>query len=81
MPESPPQLLERALKQEVRLRLKDDREITGRLLGLDEHLNLVLDEVQERVHDTTRRLGTIVLRGSNVVTLHVSGPPGGGRQK
>ncbi|HYK93554.1 MAG TPA: LSM domain-containing protein [Thermoplasmata archaeon] len=72
----PTVLLERALQQKVELRLKDGRSMTGRLLGCDEHMNLVLDEVEERMNEGSRRLGRVVLRGSNVVSLNV---PTGGR--
>ncbi len=69
----PGQILERAIQQRVELRLKDGRILVGRLLGLDDHMNLVLDEAEETTADVSRRLGRLVLRGSNVVTLHVPG--------
>ncbi|MGI0151388.1 MAG: LSM domain-containing protein [Thermoplasmata archaeon] len=72
MSTTPTQLLDRALQRKVELKLKDGREISGRLLGLDEHLNIVLDETEERAGDRTRRLGRIVLRGSQVTSLHVA---------
>ena len=68
------QLLERMVSSTVHVRLKDERELTGRLVGCDEHLNLVLEDVHERAGERQRRLGTIVLRGSNVVSLSASGP-------
>lgn len=71
---SPAQVLERAVQQRVELRLKDNRTISGRLLGVDEHLNLVLDEAEERSAEQSRRLGRVVLRGSSVVSL--SAPTG-----
>ena len=79
MPDSIPALLDRALQQRVSLRLKDERVLTGVLLGSDEHLNLVLDEVEERTQEATRRLGRVVLRGSNVVSLHTPAPLPAGR--
>jgi small nuclear ribonucleoprotein len=69
--DTPPHaLLERMLQQRIILQLKDSRVLTGRLLGADEHMNLVLDEVEETTADVSRRLGRVVLRGSNVVSLH-----------
>ncbi|MCI4331771.1 MAG: LSM domain-containing protein [Thermoplasmata archaeon] len=65
----PHALLERMLQQKIILQLKDGRVLAGRLLGGDEHMNLVLDEVEEKTHEVTRRLGRVVLRGSNVVSL------------
>jgi small nuclear ribonucleoprotein len=74
MAASPAQLVERLLQQRVELSLKDERTVTGRLLGCDEHMNLVLDDAQEATPEVTRRLGRIVLRGSNVVTISSPGP-------
>ncbi|MCI4340683.1 MAG: LSM domain-containing protein, partial [Thermoplasmata archaeon] len=54
--------------------LKDGRALSGRLVGADEHLNLVLDDAQETTENATRRLGRIVLRGSSVVTLNAAAP-------
>jgi len=67
-------LLDRMLQQRVSILLKDGIEITGRLVGADEHLNLVLDEAQATHPEGARRLGRIVLRGSNVVRLHAATP-------
>jgi small nuclear ribonucleoprotein (snRNP)-like protein len=70
MVEAPTHLLERVLQQRVTLVLKDNRRLTGKLLGTDEHMNLVLDDADEETAEVTRHLGRVVLRGSNVVTLH-----------
>jgi len=74
MADPPTHLLERVVQQRVTLLLKDSRRLTGKLVGLDEHMNLVLDDAEETAGEVTRRLGRIVLRGSNVVTLHAPGP-------
>jgi small nuclear ribonucleoprotein len=77
---TPAALLERILQQRVTLILKDRRVLKGRLLGLDEHMNMVLDETEETTEKLSRRLGRVVLRGSNVVSLRASpgssGPAG-----
>lgn len=70
MADPPTHLLERMLQQRVTLLLKDSRRLTGKLLGVDEHLNVVLDDTDEATAEQTRHLGRVVLRGSNVVTLH-----------
>ncbi len=69
----PAQLLERMVQQKVALRLKDGRELVGRLVAADEHMNVVLDEAEEVQSDSRRRLGRVVLRGSNVVSLNAPG--------
>ena len=75
----PTQLLERVLQQRVTLTLKDGRLLAGRLMGLDDHMNVVLDDAEETTKEVVRRLGRVVLRGSNVVSLNVpSGAPAKG---
>jgi small nuclear ribonucleoprotein (snRNP)-like protein len=80
MADGPTHLLERVVPQRVTLVLKDARQLTGKLLGLDEHMNLVLDDADETTAELSRHLGRVVVRGSNVVTLHApqGGPPAPG---
>jgi small nuclear ribonucleoprotein len=78
MPVSPAQLLERALDRPVEIVLKDSRRLTGRLLGVDEHLNIVLGDTQETTKELTRRVGRVVLRGSNIVSLISPDAPSAG---
>jgi small nuclear ribonucleoprotein (snRNP)-like protein len=73
MPDGPAQWLERHLDQRVTLVLKDARELSGTLLGADEHMNVVLDDASERAAERSRHLGRVVLRGSNVVVAYL--PP------
>ena len=70
MVDGPTHLVERLLNQRVTLELKDTRTLTGKLVGVDEHMNLVLEEAEERTSEVARHLGRVVLRGSNVVTLN-----------
>jgi small nuclear ribonucleoprotein (snRNP)-like protein len=70
MVDTPTHLVERLVSQRVTLFLKDTRQLTGKLLGVDEHMNLVLDDADETTPEVSRHLGRVVLRGSNVVTLH-----------
>lgn len=72
MTEAPSHLLERAVSQRVTLRLKDTRSLAGQLLGLDEHLNLVLDDASETTAEVTRHLGRVVVRGSNIVSVNAA---------
>ncbi len=77
MPDGPAHLLERFLEQRVTLVLKDARELVGRLVGIDDHMNVVLDDADETTSEMSRHLGRVVLRGSNVVTLYGPSPVGG----
>jgi small nuclear ribonucleoprotein len=74
--EGPAHLLDRLVQQRVTLVLKDSRTLTGKLLGADEHMNLVLEDADETTADQKRHLGRVVLRGSNLVS--VNAPKGGG---
>jgi len=65
----PLDVLEKSVNQQLTLLLKDGRLIDGKLSGYDEYMNMVLDDVEETANDTKRRLGTIILRGNNVVSI------------
>ena len=65
----PLDVLEKSVNQNLLLLLKDGRQIEGKLSGYDEYMNMVLSDVEETFNDTKRRLGTIILRGNNVVSI------------
>ncbi|MCX6664964.1 MAG: RNA-binding protein [Euryarchaeota archaeon] len=65
----PLDVLEKSLNQNMTLLLKDGRFIHGKLLGYDEYMNLVLEDVEETKEENKRRLGKIILRGNNVVSI------------
>ena len=62
-------LLEKSIDKRVSLLLKDSRVLEGKLKGYDEYMNMVLEETEERTPEQERRLGTVVLRGNNVVSI------------
>lgn len=61
--------LEQSVGKAVHLTLKDGHVIEGTLAGFDEHMNLVVDKAEVRAGSQTRKAGTIVLRGTNVVSI------------
>ncbi|MDR1690451.1 MAG: RNA-binding protein [Candidatus Methanoplasma sp.] len=69
----PQALLEKSLDKRVSLFLKDGRVLEGKLTGFDEYMNMVLDETIENnaAGEEERRLGTVVLRGNNVVSISI----------
>ena len=68
----PNALLEKSLDKRISLLLKDNRTLEGKLTGYDDNMNLVLDETVEITPDLKeRRLGTVVLRGNNVVSISI----------
>jgi len=62
-------LLEKSLNKRVTLLLKDSRILEGRLVGYDEFMNVVLEDTEERTPDQTRKIGSVILRGNNVVSI------------
>ena len=65
----PLSLLEKSMNHRISLLLKDGRILEGKLAGYDDYMNMVLEETEERTAEQTRRLGTVVLRGNNVVRI------------
>ena len=65
----PLDVLEKSINQKLALLLKDGRSVEGTLSGYDEYMNMVLSDVEETHNDAKRRLGTIILRGNNVVSI------------
>lgn len=65
----PQNLLEKNLEKNIMILLKDGRTMEGKLVGYDEYMNMVLDGTEETKNDNKRRLGTVILRGNNVVSI------------
>ncbi|MBA1343318.1 MAG: putative snRNP Sm-like protein [ANME-2 cluster archaeon] len=60
--------LNNVLNESVLVRLKGSREFRGILQGYDVHMNLTLEDAEELVDGVvTRQIGTVVVRGDNVV--------------
>ncbi|AEM38089.1 Like-Sm ribonucleoprotein core [Pyrolobus fumarii 1A] len=70
MVETTHKLLEENLGSIVLVKLRGDIVVRGKLKSFDQHLNLVLEEAEEIKSDgSTRKLGTLVIRGDNVVLI------------
>ena len=65
----PLNVLERNLNKSVTLTLKDGRTLDGKLTGFDEYMNMILEDTEETKDEQVRRVGTVVLRGNNIVTI------------
>ncbi len=56
------------------VRLRGGRSLRGKLMGFDQHLNLVLEETDNiSDRDAMKKLGVIIVRGDNVIII--SPPP------
>jgi len=69
------------LLHRMRVTTRDGRQLVGGLIGFDKHLNLVLKDCEEFKHlpkkggEQRRVLGLVLLRGEEVVSMTVEGPP------
>ena len=70
MVETTHKLLEQNIGSIVLVKLRGDIVVRGKLRSFDQHLNLVLEDAEEIKNDgTTRKLGTLVIRGDNVILI------------
>ena len=63
-------VLDESLGKSVIIKLKGGKVIRGSLQGFDQHMNLLLESSVELLSDNkSNDLGTIVVRGDNVVMI------------
>lgn len=65
----PNTLLEQSMNRRITLLLKDGRVLEGKLIGFDDYMNMVLEDTEETTQERVRRLGKVILRGNNVVSI------------
>jgi small nuclear ribonucleoprotein len=65
----PTKILENSMNKKISLLLKDSRILEGKLVGFDDYMNMVMENTEETFNDEVRRLGTIIIRGNNVVSI------------
>jgi small nuclear ribonucleoprotein len=74
MSEVATKIFEESLGKVVLVELKGGRNVRGKLFSFDQHMNLVLEDAEDVVNsDNTKKIGTIIVRGDNVIL--VSPPP------
>jgi len=65
----PTKVLENSMNKKISLLLKDSRILEGKLTGFDDYMNMVLEDTEETYKEERRKLGTIIIRGNNVVSI------------
>lgn len=62
--------LNRARNKRVIVELKTGRQYVGTLVAFDIHINIVLEEADERVDgEVSRKLGTVFIRGDTITIV------------
>lgn len=52
------------------LELKNGKQLVGKLRSFDQHVNLVLENCEEKVNnETARKLGTVFVRGDTIIFI------------
>ncbi len=66
-------VLDESINKVVLIKIKGNKTIRGNLLGFDQHMNLLLDQAEESAAGGEPvSLGTIVVRGDNVIMISPS---------
>jgi len=62
--------LNNARNKKVIIELKNGKQFIGTLKAFDIHINVVLDDTEEKVEgETARKLGTVFLRGDTIILI------------
>jgi small nuclear ribonucleoprotein (snRNP)-like protein len=66
----PLDLLNSAKGKTVLIELKNGRSITGKLIAFDVHINVTLENSEEKQNgDTLRKLGNVFIRGDTIILI------------
>ena len=65
----PLDVLEKAKEKRVMIRLKNGAEVTGTLQAFDLHLNVWIEDAEERKEDKQVKLGTALIRGDTIIYI------------
>jgi len=62
--------LNRARGKQVIVELKNNKQYVGKLIAFDIHINVVLENAEERQDgETKRKMGSVFLRGDTIIML------------
>ena len=69
-PARPLDALNKARDKRVIVELKNNKQYIGKLKSFDIHINVVIEDVEERVSgEMTRKLGTVFIRGDMITVV------------
>ena len=62
--------LNKARDKRIIVELKNNKQYIGKLKSFDIHINIVLEDVEERVNgEATRKLGVVFIRGDTITII------------
>ncbi|MBS3105370.1 small nuclear ribonucleoprotein [Candidatus Woesearchaeota archaeon] len=62
--------LNKARDKRILVELKNNKQYIGKLKSFDIHINIVIEDVEERVNgEVTRKLGTVFIRGDTITVI------------
>jgi len=62
-------LMSNSKNKSVLLRLRNNTTIKGNLIDFDVHMNLTLDDAEDVSDEEPEKLGKILLRGDNILSI------------
>ncbi|MCL4450865.1 MAG: LSM domain-containing protein [Candidatus Thermoplasmatota archaeon] len=65
----PMAVMQSLMQKPISLLLKDNTVLEGVLESYDDYMNIVITNTEEITDTNKRKLGTVILRGSNVVRI------------
>jgi len=69
-PARPLDALNKARDKRILVELKNNKQYIGKLKSFDIHINVVLEDVEERANgEMTRKLGTVFIRGDTITII------------
>ena len=69
-PSRPLDALNKSRDKRVLVELKNTKQYIGKLKSFDIHINIVLEDVEERVNgEMTRKLGVVFIRGDTITII------------
>ena len=52
------------------IELKNGKQLTGKLKSFDQHVNMVIENAEEKINgETARKLGTVFIRGDTIIFI------------